>query len=62
MEQDHRAVQRVTRPLVGCTSFDAAQGTLAGIELMHMIKKRQRVGETGDKDLTATAQLYTLAS
>ena len=43
VEQDHRAVKRVTRPMLGCKSFDAAQGTLTGIELMHMIRKRQMV-------------------
>src|ERR1700757_3545750 len=40
-EQDHRAVKRITRPMLGLKSFDAAQGTLAGVELMHMIKKWQ---------------------
>ncbi|SRR6266446_4414787 len=38
VEQDHRAVKRVTRPMLGFKSFDAAQDTLVGIELMHMIK------------------------
>jgi putative transposase len=41
VEQDHRAVKRVTRPMLGFKSFDAAQATLAGIELIHMIKTRQ---------------------
>ena len=39
VEQDHRGVKRVTRPMLGFKAFGAAQGTLAGIELMHMIKK-----------------------
>ena len=39
IEQDHRAVKRVTRPMLGFKSFDAAQATLAGIELMHMIQE-----------------------
>src|SRR5262245_42828211 len=42
VEQDHRAVKRVTRPMLGFKSFEAAQSTLVGIELMHMLKKRQR--------------------
>jgi len=62
VEQDHRAVKRVTRPMLGLKSFDAAQGTLAGIELMHMIKKRQMVVEAGDEGLTAAEQFYALAS
>src|SRR5438874_13346865 len=40
VEQDHRAVKRVTRPMLGFKAFEAAEGTLTGIELMHMIKKR----------------------
>jgi len=41
VEQDHRAVKRVTRPMLGFKSFEAAQSTLTGIELMHMLKKPQ---------------------
>jgi len=37
VEQDHRAVKRITRPMLEFKSFDAAQDTLAGIELMHMM-------------------------
>jgi putative transposase len=62
VEQDHRGVKRVIRPMLGFKSFDAAQGTLAGIELMHMIKKRQMVVEAGDEGLTAAEQFYALAS
>jgi putative transposase len=39
VEQDHRAVKRITRPLLGFKSVEAAQSTLAGIELMHMLCK-----------------------
>src|SRR5436190_7945163 len=34
VEQDHRAVKRVTRPMLGFKAFDAAQATLVGIELI----------------------------
>jgi putative transposase len=61
-EQDHRAVKRVTRPMLGFKAFDAAQGTLAGIELMPMIKKKQLVVEEGVEDLTAAEQFYALAA
>ena len=40
IEQDHRSVKRITRPMIGFKSFDAAQGTLAGIELMHIAEER----------------------
>jgi transposase-like protein len=62
IEQDHRAVKRVTRPLLGFESFDAAQATLAGIELMHMLKNRQLMVEPGDEGLTVAAQFYALAA
>ena len=62
VEQDHRAVKRVTRPMLGFKSFDAAQDTLVGIELMHMIKKRQMVVEAGEESLTAAALFYSLAA
>ena len=62
VEQDHRAVKRVTRPMIGFKSFEAAQDTLVGIELMHMIKKRQMRVEAGDEDLTAAELFYSLAA
>jgi transposase-like protein len=62
VEQDHRAVKRVTRPMLGFKSFDTAQGTLVGIELMHMIKKRQMIMEAGEEGLTAAELFYSLAA
>ena len=62
VEQDHRGVKRVTRPMLGFQSFEAAQGTLVGIELIHMIKKKQLVVEAGDEGLTAAEQFYSLAA
>ncbi|WP_372827203.1 DDE-type integrase/transposase/recombinase, partial [Polaromonas sp.] len=41
VEQDHRAVKRVTDPMLGFKSFWSARKLLAGIETMHMIKKGQ---------------------
>jgi len=62
VEQDHRAVKRVTRPLLGFKSFDAAHDTLVGLALMHRLKKRQLVVEAGAEDLTAAAVFYSLAA
>jgi putative transposase len=62
VEQDHRGVKRVTRPMLGFKSFDAAQDTLIGIELMHMIKKRQMMVEAGDEGLSIAEQFYSLAA
>jgi transposase-like protein len=41
VEQDHRAIKRQTRPMLGFKSFWSAGVTLAGIEIMHMIRKGQ---------------------
>jgi len=62
VEQDHRAVKRVTRPMLGFKSFEAAQDTLVGIELMHMIRKKQMVLEARDEGLTAAELFYSLAA
>jgi transposase-like protein len=39
VEQDYRAIKRLIRPMLGFKSFRSAAVTLAGIELMHMIRK-----------------------
>jgi putative transposase len=62
IEQDHRGVKRVTRPMLGFKSFAAAQAALSGIELMHMLKKGQLVGEEGVEGLTPAEQFYALAA
>jgi transposase-like protein len=62
IEQDHRAVKRVTRPMLGFKSFAAAHNTLVGIELIHMIKKGQMMGEKGVEGLTPAKQFYALAA
>src|SRR5712691_4663515 len=62
VEHDHRAVKRITRPMLGFTSLTAAQDTLVGIELRPMIKKRQLVVEEGDEGRTAAELCYSLAA
>jgi putative transposase len=62
VEQDHRAAKRVTRPMLGFKSCAAAQDTLTGIELMHMLKKRPLVVEAKDEGLTAAELFYSLAA
>ena len=41
VEQDHRAIKRITKPMLNFKSFRAARCVLAGIELLHMIRKGQ---------------------
>ena len=36
VEQDHRAIKRLTRSMLGFKSFWSAAVTLVGIELMHL--------------------------
>src|SRR6266404_2778064 len=62
VEQDHRGVKRVTRPMLGFKAFEAAQDTLIGIELMHMIKKKQMMIEAGDEGRTTAELFYSLAA
>ena len=59
VEQDHRSIKRMTRPMLGFKSFWSAAITLAGIELMHMIRKGQLKG--GGKSRPAQ-QFYSLAT
>ena len=61
VEQDHRAVKRVTRPMLGFKAFDTAQATLTGIELMHMLRKQQLAGGR-EAGFTAAEQFYALAA
>ena len=60
VEQDHRAVKRVTKPMLNFKSFRAAKCVLAGIELMHMIRKGQFLLE-GCIKLSFAEQFYALA-
>jgi transposase-like protein len=41
VEQDHRAIKSRYRPMLGFKSYRAAAVTLAGLELVHRIRKRQ---------------------
>lgn len=41
IEQDHRRIKRRVRPMLGFKSFSSATVTLAGIEMVHMMRKRQ---------------------
>ena len=61
VEQDHRAIKRVTRPVLGFKAFWTAQRTLAGIEVMHMIKKGHLV-QHGEQARTPADQFYSLAA
>lgn len=58
VEQDHRAIKRRIRPMMGFKDFRCARIILSGIETMHTIKK----GQMMDSGITRTvaAQFYSL--
>ena len=60
VEQDHRAIKRVTRPMLNFKSFRSAACVLAGIELMHMIRKEQFEID-GSNMMSFADQFYALA-
>jgi putative transposase len=39
LDQDHRFIKRITKPMTGFKAFHSASATLAGIEVAHMIHK-----------------------
>src|SRR3954447_10060529 len=53
-EQDHRRINRLTRPGLGFGGFWTARRTLAGFEAMAMIRKGQ-VRNIGSRDIRAQA-------
>lgn len=60
IEQDHRAVKRLTDPMLGFKSFWSAQKLIAGIETMAMVKKGQLHCPNG-QPMSAAQQFYSLA-
>jgi putative transposase len=61
VEQDHRAVKKIFRLMLGFKSLRSARITLARIGLIPRIKKGQRLTVYG-QDLFAAEQFYALAT
>lgn len=59
VEQDHRNIKRRIKLMTGFKSFRRAQTILAGIELIHMIRKWQYQHPQGDR-LSPAEQFYLL--
>ena len=59
VEQDCRAIKRITWPMLGFKSFRAGRAILAGIELMHMVRKGQFMLK--GKGTSFADQFYALA-
>jgi len=60
VEQDHRLIKRITKPMLGFKNFFSAQRTLAGIKLVRMIKKSQMRYQAGTSK-TPAELFYGLA-
>jgi len=61
VEQDHRNIKRRISPMLGFKSFRRAQTILAGIELIHMIRKGQ-YQHPKSEGLSPAEQFYLLAA
>ena len=59
IEQDHRGIKRITKPMMGFKAFYSAEATLAGIELHRMIKKGQHIQADNQ---SIFEQFYALAA
>jgi putative transposase len=59
VEQDHRGIKRIVKPMMGFKAFHSAEATLAGIELCRMLKKGQHVNS---ENAFAFEQFYALAA
>ena len=59
VEQDHRSIKRITKPMMGFKNFNSASATISGIELWHMLKKGQHIDA---KNSQAFEQFYALAA
>lgn len=60
VEQDHRAIKRIVRPMFGFKRKRCARLLISGIETLHMIRKG-RLDYPQRNTSSATCQSYSLA-
>jgi transposase-like protein len=60
IEQDHRAVKRRVRPMLGFKSVASARAILGGIEMVHMMGKQH--AKSACKQLSLAEQFYLIAA
>jgi|JI7StandDraft_1071085.scaffolds.fasta_scaffold260569_2 putative transposase len=60
VEQDHRFIKKRIKPTLWFKSYQGATATIAGIELVHMIKKGQLQG--GNQNTSTYDQFISLAA
>ena len=54
-----RFIKKITKPMMGFKAFQSARATLQGIELHHMLRKKQHL--SSDR-MTVPEQFYALAA
>ena len=59
VEQDHRFIKKLTKPMMGFKAFYSANSTLTGIELHPMLRKGQHTQSANQSRLQ---QFYALAA
>ena len=57
IEQDHRFIKKITKPMMGFNALHSAKATIDGIEIAHMIRK----GQLSDENIPAYKQFMALA-
>jgi putative transposase len=57
LEQDHRFINKITKPMMGFKAFHSAKATLDGIETAHMIRN----GQLSEGNMPAYKQFMALA-
>jgi putative transposase len=62
IEQDHRFIKRITKPMMGFKSFNSAYVTIVGIELHHMLRKSQHVNSANSPVVDKALWLYLESS
>ena len=60
VEQDHGAIKRIVRPMMGFKACRCARIILAGIETIHIVKKGQ-LDSPKVEAMSAAPQFYSLA-
>ena len=59
IEQDHRNIKRLTRPMLGFKSWYSMESTIAGYELVNMIRKGQHINAG---KINVWEQFYAIAA
>ena len=57
IEQDHRFIKKITKPMMSFKAFHSAKATIDGIETAHMIRK----GQLSEENIPAYKQFMALA-